>query len=255
MTLKHILLFAGLFLFTGAVSAQKKFREHPDNEPRNKGKAIFIHLTFGVHSPQADMGQRFGVDQNFGGVVEFLTANNFFFGGEGQFFFSNTVKEDPLAILRTPEGDIIGNNRALASLTLRERGIYAGGHVGRIFTFGENRSGIRVSLGAGILRHWIRLQDDLNSVTEITGDYKKGYDRLTQGFALNQVIAWQHIGKNRRINFFAGLEFNEGFTNTLRDWDFSEMRKLDEARKDVRVGIRVGWALPLYMAKSEEIYY
>jgi len=254
MTLKHILLYAVLFSFNGALWAQK-FREHPDNEPRNKGKAIFMHLTFGAHSPQADMARRFGVDQNFGGIVEFLTARNFFIGTEGHFFFSNTVKEDPLAILRTPEGDIIGNNRVLASVSLRERGFYAGAHVGKLFAFGKGRSGLRVSLGAGVLRHWIRLQDDLQSVTEITGDYKKGYDRLTQGFALNQMIAWQHIGKTRRINFFAGLEFNEGFTNTRRDWDFTEMRKLDEARTDLRIGIRVGWAIPFYLTKAEEVYY
>lgn len=80
---------------------------------------------------------------------------------------------------RTPEGDIIGNDRLLASVVLRKRGYYFGGLVGKLFTFNEKRSGIRLTLGAGLLRHWIRIQDDNSSVPELTGDYKKGYDRLT----------------------------------------------------------------------------
>ncbi|GAB4495448.1 MAG: hypothetical protein OHK0019_24530 [Saprospiraceae bacterium] len=227
----------------------------PYEEDRNKGNAILLHLTFGLHQPLGDMSDRFGLDGNFGGMVEYLTANNFIFGTEGYYLFGSKVNEDPLAILRTPAGDIIGNDRLVASVVLRERGFYAGGMVGKLFTFNEKRSGIRLTFGAGYLRHWIRLQDDNNSVTQITGDYKKGYDRLSGGLALNQFIGWQHLAGNRRSNFLIGLEFNEGFTNTLRDWDFAEMRKLDESRLDIRVGLRVAWTLPFYQGKSEEIFY
>ena len=109
--------------------------------------------------------------------------------------------------------------------------------------------------GAGLLRHWIRIQDDNSSVTQLTGDYKKGYDRLTGGLALSQFIGWQSLAADRRSNWLIGLEFNEGFTNTLRDWDFNERRKLDESRLDIRIGLRVAWTLPFYQGKSEEIYY
>ena len=92
-------------------------------------------------------------------------------------------------------------------------------------------------------------------MTQITGDYQKGYDRFTGGLALNQFIGWQHVGKTRHVNFTIGIECNQGFTNTLRDWDFNEMRKLDESRLDLRFGLRVSWILPFYMTKSDEIYY
>lgn len=227
----------------------------PDSEPRNKGKAILAHLTFGIHVPAGDMADRFGADGSFGSIVEYITTNNYFFGIEGSYLFGNKVKEDPLAILRTPEGGIIGNDRTIASVVLRERGFYVGGEVGKLFTFNEKRSGIRLSFGAGYLRHWIRIQDDNSTVTQLTGDYKKGYDRLTGGLALNQFVGWQQLAANRRSNWVVGIEINEGFTNTLRDWDFNDMKKLDKSRLDLRVGLRVAWTLPFYQAKSEEIFY
>jgi hypothetical protein len=237
------------------ISAQTMPPRPDEGEARNKGKAILLHLTFGAHTPLGDMADRFGVDGNFGAMVEYLTENNFIMGVEGHYLFGSEVKEDPLAILRTPEGGIIGNNRLVASVVLRERGYYMGGMVGKLFTFNEKRSGIRVTAGAGLLRHWIRVQDDNSSVTQLTGSYKKGYDRLTGGLALNQFIGWQHLAANRRSNFLIGIEFNQGFTKSLRDWDFNDMKKLEGNRLDLRVGLRVAWTLPFYQGKSEEIFY
>lgn len=229
--------------------------ERAPDEDRNIGNAILLHLAFGVHLPVADMADRYGVDGDFGFGVEYLTASNLILGAEGYYLFGTKVKEDPLAILRTPEGDIIGNDRLLASVVLHERGYYVGGMAGKLFAMNGKRSGIRLTLGAGLLRHWIRVQDDNTSVTQLTGDYKKGYDRLSGGLALNQFVGWQHLAGNRRSNFLIGLEFNEGFTNTLRDWDFNDMRKLDESRLDIRIGLRVAWTLPFYQGGAENIYY
>jgi hypothetical protein len=248
----YSLIFCALCAMSAAAQVHP---EHPDGEPRNKDKAILLHLMFGLHTSAGDLADRFGPDGSFGLGLEYLTKNNFILGAEGHYFFGSAVNEDPLAILRTPEGSIIGKDRLLASVVLRKRGYYFGGTVGRLFAFNDKRSGIRLTLGAGLLRHWIRIQDDNNSVTELTGEYKKGYDRLTGGLALNQFVGWQSLAGDRRSNWLIGLEFNEGFTNTLRDWDFSEMRKLDEKRLDIRIGLRVAWTLPFYQGKPEEIFY
>lgn len=255
--MKNYFVLVACMLCVFEASAQK-FREHPEHVEeavRNTGSAILGNLLFGVHLPGGDMADRFEADGDFGGAVEYLTANNFIFGVEGHYFFGPKVKEDPLAILRTPEGDIIGNDRLVASVVLRERGWYGGAKVGKLFAFNGKRSGIRLTLGAGMMRHKIRLQDDNNSVTQITGDYKKGYDRLTGGLALNQFLGWQHLSANRRSNWMAGFEFIEGFTKSLRDWDFTERRKLDGNRLDLRLGIRVAWTLPFYQGKADEIFY
>ena len=253
-SMKHNYLLIVFILAAGALTAQR-FPEHPQDEIRNIGNAILAHVTFGVHKPFKDMETRFGTDGGFGLACEYLTANNFLYGLEGHYWFGNMVKEDPLEILRTPEGDIIGNNRLVASVALRERGYYAGAMIGKLFGLGGKRSGIRFTLGGGLTCHWIRIQDDNSSVTQLTGEYKKGYDRLTGGIALNQFIGWQHLSASRKANWMAGFEFNEGFTETMRDWDFSERRKLEGKRLDLRIGIRIAWTLPFYLGKADEIYY
>ncbi len=245
---------AGFLFATALLSAQ--MREHPEEEEaRNKGNAILAHLEFGVHTPAGDLADRFGMGGGLGLGGEWITANNFILGVEGHFYFGNKVKDDPLAILRTPEGDIIGKDLSLASISLNQRGWYAGGLVGKLFPLKNTRSGLRVTLGVGMTQHWIRLQDDQTILTQITGDYAKGYDRLTGGLSTEQFIGWQNLSKNRRANFMFGFEFNQGFTHTLRDWDFNDRRKLDGQRLDLRFGIRAAWTIPFYLGNAENVYY
>jgi hypothetical protein len=248
------LLLALLFLPL-AVRAQK-FPEH--REPaaaQNKGTAILLHLGAGAQLPGGDLADRFGFNGAIGPGVEIITASNYLVGLEGQYLFGQKVHEDPLTPLRTPEGDIIGNDQQLAQVALRERGWYAGAHVGRLFTFGAARSGLRITLGGGWFQHKIRVQDDAGVVPGLAGDYIKGYDRLTGGPALNEFIGWQHLAANRRSNWMIGLELGQAFTNTRRDWDFAERRKLDGKRLDLRFGIKAMWTLPFYLGGANEIYY
>ncbi len=253
---KYIYVFLFFFGFIAPALAQKKFKKNELQESRNKGKLTAIHITVGGHLPAADMAKRFGKNGALGTGFELMSANNWFGGVEGHFFFGTDPQEDPLAILRTPEGDIIGRDQALAGVALRERGFYAGVTGGKLITFKkETRSGLRLSLGAGWTQHKFRLQDNTQTVNQITDAYAKGYDRLTGGPALQQFIGWQHLGRLRRTNWIIGLEFNQGFTNTLRSWDFSTMRKLDQSRLDLRFGIRAAWTLPIYVAKAASIYY
>lgn len=256
--MRLITLLLLLVIPVGSGLFAQKFPEHPDDsdqESRNKGNAILLHFSFGGQLPAGDLADRFAGNGTFGGSVEYLTANNFFMSVEGQGIFGTEVKEDPLSILRTPDGFIIGNDRALASVALRQRGLYIGGNIGKLFAFGKHRQGLRVSIGGGWTRHKIRVQDNRKVLTQITGDYIKGYDRLTAGLALNQFVGWQFLGKLRRSNWMLGLEFQQGFTTSRRDWDFAEMRKLEGNRLDLRFGIKAAWTLPFYFTKSSEIYY
>lgn len=254
------LLLATLF-FTQKLAAQKfpEHNEEPKTDLRGFAKnspGLLAHIAYGFHFAGGDLADRFGNAGTFGGGVDFLTQKNFFVGADGHYLFGTKVKEDPLAILRTDSFLIVGNNEAPAGIVLRERGFYVGGHIGKLFTFGgTNRAGLRLSLGAGVLQHWIRLQDDQKSLTQLTGSYRKGYDRRVRGLALNQFAGYQFLGNSRTVNFFAGLEFNQGFTETVRDWDFSSKKKLEGRRLDLRYGFRVGWTLPFYFRKSEQIFY
>ncbi len=253
--MQKIFTFVFVIICFSGVYAQK-FAEHTEPEPdRNIGSALLLNLNFGGQLPAADLADRFGFNLMVGPGFDWLTEQNWIFGVESHLMFGENVKEDPLLILRTPEGDLIGRDQQLATVVLRQRGLYVGVHTGKLITFGQKRSGLRLTVGAGMLRHWIRLQDDTQTVPQIAGNYRKGYDRLTGGLATSQFIGWQHLGRLKRSNWCVGIDLSQGFTTSLRDWDYNDRKKLDNKRLDLRFGLRATWTLPFYQPKAEDIEY
>ena len=163
------------------------------------------------------------------------------------YMFGSDVKQDVLSNLRTPEGFIIGNDRAPAEVFLRERGYFVGLYAGKIFNMStvHKQSGIKLSAGYGLLQHKIRILDDTRSVAQLTGDYKKGHDRLSNGGAVYPFAGYQHLDANRRNNFLAGVDFIFANTRNRRDYNFDEGRKDDSSYRDALVGFRVGLILPI----------
>ena len=230
-----------------------------EEEKTNAGGALLINATYAYQIPGADLVNRFGTSGGIGGGVDYMTGkHNLIFGVEAYYLFGTKVKEDVLANLRGPDGNIIGNNRTFAQVQLRERGFYFGALVGKLISLSKNnkRSGIRISLGMGLLQHKIRVQDDSRSVLQLEGDYLKGYDRLSNGLAFTEFIGYQYLDPNRLINFFAGFEFTQAFTKSRRDFDFLSMSKDEQKRKDFLYAFKVGWSLPFYIGKDPEtIFY
>lgn len=230
-------------------------------EGRNDGMALLVHFNYAYEFPGGDLAQLFGRNARVGGGLEMITAkNDLIFGFDGGLMFGNTIKDDVLATLRTPEGEIIGNNKVYADIIMKQRGWQASAHIGKIFSLSkveDQRAGIRATIGMGLLQHKVRIQDDFQSeVPQIEGEYRKGYDRLTNGLMIQEFIGYQFLGANRLINFYAGIELTQAFTQNRRDWDFGLRRKLDEPRTDLLYGFRIGWTLPFYIKEDpENIYY
>lgn len=253
---KNLIILTGLLLSL-AVSAQRN--RYLTEERSNEGNILLLNFSYGMQWPGGDLADRFGYNFTTGGTMDFLTKSNFIIGLQSTFQFGTEVKEDVLANLRNEDGIIFGNDGALANVKLRKRGIYLGGHLGKLFPIqsSNKRSGIRVTVGAGMLQHKIRIQDDPQIAIAQLGDaYKKGYDRLTNGFAFTEFIGYQYLAKNRRINFIAGLEFTQGFTQSRRSFNFDTRTRDDRKRTDLLSGFRLSWTLPLYIGENaEEIRY
>lgn len=252
---KITLLGILVFFLTGSnsVFAQTSVRG-------NSGPVLASHYSYGFFEPQADLADRFGGVASPSISVEYMHDNNWIVGAQGNFYFGSRVDEDPLSFLRNDLGYIYGTAEEPATITLRMRGIMMGGHVGRLFGIdpANSRNGIRVTLGAGFLQHKIRIQNDPQMPTPgLSGDYARGYDRLTNGLALTQFIGYQLYGKNRRTNFFFGLELTEAFTQNRRNADFDTGLAPDTKRTDVLAGLRLGWTLPFWLGegKSGDLYY
>lgn len=223
--------------------------------------ALRSHISFeyGGQLPAGDMADRFGGNFNLASQFEILHTRNLWLAGiKGYYMFGGTVKEDVLSILRTPEGQIIGVDGGPAAIFLRERGFFIGPYAGKLFPLFDDKpyAGVKIQLGAGLLQHKVRVQDDSRSVVQITGEYAKGYDRLSNGLAGYLFAGYQHLDPDGRINFIAGFDLTYGAVENRRDYDFSLMRKLDGRRADILVGFRVGWILPVTTGvPPETIYY
>ena len=219
----------------------------------------YMSFEYGVHFPGGDLEERFGLNFSLGTQFEAMhQPTHLFVGAKGMFLFGGTVKEDPLSILRTDQGDIIGNDKAIASVLYRERGYFAGAYLGKVFPLGEKNpdSGIKVALGGGLLQHKIKLQDETGTITQITEEYAEGYDRKTNGPALYSFLGYQYLAKNRRLNFLVGMDYYLGFTENKRSYNFDQKLRDDRKRKDHLFGFRVGLILPItYGSTADSIFY
>jgi hypothetical protein len=217
-----------------------------------------IHLPFSykIQWPTGELADRFG--QNFAvsaGLHYYPNDSRWYVGGEGSFLFGQTVKRDVLYRLRSPQGFIIGNDRQIADVFLRERGWTAAIEAGRVFgKHAQLRRGIAAEVGAGILSHHIRVQDDSQSVPQVSGAYRKGYDYLTLGFMVSQSIGYQYSSRDKRINFRIGLEIMEAFTRNQRQINFDTFAAEPGRRMDVLWGVKATWILRL-VTGEQEIYY
>lgn len=217
---------------------------------------IHVHSSFLM--PGKDMKTRFGDCMSIGGGFLQKTKRNILWGAEMNFISGNEVKDKYIFdSLKTVRGQYITNEGRYGDVRIFERGFNAYAQVGKIFpVFGSNKnSGIMVLYGLGFMQHKIHIEVLEENVPSLYSEYRKGYDRLTNGLSIQEFIGYFYLNSRLRFNAYAGLEFNQSFTKNRRDWDFYEQRKLDESRKDYLSGIKVGIVLPLYQRKPKEFYY
>ncbi|MDP2388252.1 MAG: hypothetical protein Q8M29_17895 [Bacteroidota bacterium] len=224
-----------------------------------KDSCLSVPLT-GLHlSGQlaaGDLKTRFGNTMSVGIPFMWKTKKNWVIGIEGSYFFGKTVNENSLSTIQTAEGTITANDGAPGRLRINERGLNLYVTGGKILPFwNPNKNcGPLVSVGVGYMQHKINIYDIGKNLPQIKGDLRKGYDRLTGGVAFTQFVGYMYLSKNRLTNFYAGFEFNEGFTKGLRGVQYDTMASDGAKRTDIQIGFRVGWVLPLYR-RVKDYYY
>ena len=251
----YILSILTLLIFNNGFS-QKKASEKPDI----KKNVIGISATYAYQIPGGDLANRFGDNSSIGGAVWFKHKTNWIIGAEFTYSFGQNMKEEAYSIfdnIKTSDGNITDKYGQASVILLSERGFYAGVKLGRVIPISKRNlnSGILLTFGLGILQHKIDIQNDGNVTPQIVGDYEKGYDKLTNGLALQQFVGYMYVGKSRLANFYAGMEFTQAFTQSRRDFDFTLMRKDDTKRLDLLSSIRVGWVIPFYKREAKDFYY
>jgi hypothetical protein len=247
---KLVFLFLGLFFFPFGTFSQASLKD----------SSIFItevKMSYAAFLPGADLADRFGFANNLGLDVTLKTKSEWTFGLQGTFIFGENIREDNiLDAYMQDNGSIINMSGGAAVVLMMERGFTLVGDVGYLLpVWGPNKnSGLLFSFGAGWMQHRIRIEANRDAVPQIQGGYADGYDRLTGGFTTHQFLGYQYLSNRRMINFFAGVEFYQGYTVNLRGYNYDQAAVDNERRLDLIYSFRAGWILPLYRRAAREIY-
>ncbi len=247
----RLLIFLLMIIWANPLFAQEKTEEE-----KPLPNMLQFNVAYGFQIPGGDLAARFGTGSDLNVGIQYMTGK-IIFGADGGLFFNDNVKEDVLAFMRTEDLAVIGNQREYTNVLLSQRGWYVGALGGVILPVFPNvkRSGIRLTLGVGFMQHKINIRDQAGEITQLMGEYRKGYDRLTNGLAIKQFIGYHYFSKNRLINAFAGFEFMQGFTKNRRSINFDTIMRDDSNRLDLLQGFRIGWTLPFFYDADDKFYY
>lgn len=216
-----------------------------------------IQVQYAYQLPGGDLKNRFGNNSTIGGNFTLKFPSNLIIGVEGNYIFGSKVKDSSLFdYIGNEDGYIVDGDGKYAEVFLYERGFNFIANAGYLFSFNRPNpnSGICVLAGAGFLQHKIRIENPENVAYQIKGDYKKGYDKLSNGLCLKQYIGWQFYGNNRLLSCGIGVEAVQAFTQNRRSYDYNLMQKVSDKRVDLYFGLRVSWIIPFY-EKAPEMYY
>ncbi|MDD4217700.1 MAG: hypothetical protein PHZ24_10240 [Bacteroidales bacterium] len=216
-------------------------------------------INYSFQVPGGDMADRFGVNSTIGVGLNYKFKSNWTVGFEVSYLFGGILKDSSSVLegLMTNNGKIINEHGEYGTVLLTERGFYSGIKLGRVFPVGKSNpnSGIVFNIGAGLLQHHIHIENKDNNTPPVLDDYKKGYDRLTNGLSMREFVGYQYLSNKNALNFYVGLEFYQAWTKCRRDFNFDTMERDDTPRNDYLFGIRAGWILPLYKKSPNKFYY
>jgi len=215
-----------------------------------------ISVSYGYYFSEGDLIKRFGNNSSLQMNIDFKTRKYWTFGINGSYFFGRYVKENLFDSITTSTGGHINKNGEFSDVRLYERGFTVSGTMGRMFAFKNPNpnSGIMVSVGLGFIQHKIRIETIGNNVPQLSKQYKKGYDRLSNGLLLSENIGYMYLSNNRLLNFYIGLEFMQGFTQSRRSFDYDRMKQDTQKRLDLLYGAKISWVLPLYKKAPQDYY-
>ena len=216
--------------------------------------------------PGGDMAKLFGLSYRAGAGLLHKSAKNWMLGVKFDFILGNDIRDDSLMInIRDKYNsdfngkyvEFINSSGSRIGIPIYERGYATGIEAGKIINLNplQPDNGVMLMTTAGFMQYKINIFDADNAVPQIAGNYKKGYDRLTNGLFLEQYAGYVYFSKSRLINFHIGLDALFGFTQDRRSYLYDVMRTDNKQRLDVLYGIRAGWFIPMFKRNSEDILF
>lgn len=249
-TLKYNLL-TPLFLTFFVLST---YAQNTDPKPEN---FPFVYATYSLQVPGGDLSDRFGVGSDIGGGVGYKTSGNWVFGAEASYIFGSDIKENPLENIMNSDLQITNMYGEPSQINMRQAGMQLKATFGKIIPIlpSNKNSGIFLRGGIGFLQHKIYIENVGNNTPQVLGDYRKGYDRMTNGVAFSEFIGWQNFSNEGAYHFLVGFEFIQALTENRRTWDYATNQKLDGQRLDLIYSFKVAWFIPFRQRQSAGYFY
>jgi hypothetical protein len=216
----------------------------------------FLSPNYAFQIPAWDMAESYGSNSAIGADFIHLNKNNIALGFSGQFLFGSNV-DDTLMLesLMDDRGNIIGEDGEIASITLYERGFHFQLRGGYFLPLKGNSSGLLALGGIGFLQHKTRIQVETAPVPQLTGEYLKMYDQLSNGLSTSGFLGWMHVSEENRMHFYAGLELSRAFTQNRRSYNVAFDGPNETLRNDFLTSFKLGWIIPLSKRSTQEYYY
>jgi hypothetical protein len=256
-------IFTLLFSLTALSSfgQDKLFGPGESKEPRH---GFMLNGNVALDLPAADMAKRFGTNYRLGPALLYKTKKNWLFGAKFDFILGNNVKEDSLMVnIRDKFSgnhklyEFINNDGQRIGVPVYERGYAVGLQAGKIIRTSKSHpdNGWMLLTTVGFIQHKINIFDKDNSVEQLRGALRKGYDRLANGSFIEQYAGYAYFSTSRLLNFTIGVDILAGFTQGRRDYLYDVMRPDDAKRVDILYGLRGGWFIPMFKRKSEDLLF
>ncbi|MDA3867511.1 MAG: hypothetical protein PF489_12300 [Salinivirgaceae bacterium] len=217
-----------------------------------------ISANLGYNQHAGDLADRFGPSGQVGSSFMLKFKSNLLLGVEGNYLFNQEIKDREYYKYLMNDDALITNMYGEPGIVSeRMAGFTIFGKIGYVFNVlaPNPNSGIFVSGGVGILQHKIYIEHRGNNTPQLSDEDILGYDRLCNGLMTTEFIGYMFFEQKAAWNFYAGVEFTQGFTQNRRDWDIIEERKIDDNRTDLLYSIKVGWVISLHKRMATEIYY
>jgi hypothetical protein len=218
-----------------------------------------LGFQYGGNATQGDLADRFGYLNHVGILAGYKTSKNWFWGIDANYHFGSRIRiADPLAELRDSKGNITDQNGDIANVFLTARGFNANIAVGKLIpVLSPNvNSGILIHGGVGYLAYKLRIDTPDHVVPQIELDYRKGYDRLTNGINFHQFIGYLFLANRGFVNFYGGFYAQEGLTRNQRSifFDTPNVPVSKAQRLDIQLGFKLGWIVPVYKRVPKNYY-
>ena len=104
--------------------------------------------------------------------------------------------------------------------------------------------------------HWHNHHKNARKSDNYDEDYKKGYDRLTNGISSKWEATYRYYDKGGRFQMYAGLNMTLAYTSIQREYLFDKMEYTPNTKSwDKLAGVKVGIIIPIHRKNEEKFHY